>query len=363
MSVRRLDPSQPASFTFSADNEAWARATIAKFPEGKQASAVIGLLWRAQEQSGGWLPEPAIRTVGEMLDMAHIRVLEVATFYTMFQLSPVGKKAHIQVCGTTPCMLRGSEALIEACKKRINEQPHKLSPDGNFSWEEVECLGACVNAPLIQVGNKLYEDLTPETLGDVMDAFARGETPEAGPRIERDFSAPIGGATTLNQPGFYEELAVRFADTGNSAGAEPVASPPDENKSNAGPAAALNEAVKVTGPDTARGASSIAAGAATAALTLAGTDASATSAADEADEAGKPAALAGPRGGQADDLKRISGVGPKIEGILNELGIFHFDQVANWSRETTQWVDNYLSFKGRIDREDWIAQARKLAAE
>ena len=152
MSVRRLDPHQPASFAFTPENAAWAKATIANYPPGKQASAVIPLLWRAQEQHNGWLPEPAMRLVADMLGMAYIRVYEIATFYTMFQLSPVGKKAHVQVCGTTPCMLRGAEALVEVCKRRINHDPHHLSADGDFSWEEVECLGACANAPMVQVG-------------------------------------------------------------------------------------------------------------------------------------------------------------------------------------------------------------------
>ena len=137
MAVRRLDPNQPASFEFTPENLAWAKATIAKYPEGKQASAVIPLLWRAQEQEG-WLTEPAIRNVADMLGMAYIRVYEVATFYTMFQLSPVGRKAHIQVCGTTPCMLRGSEKLLKVCRDRIHPEPHHPSEDGNFSWEEVE---------------------------------------------------------------------------------------------------------------------------------------------------------------------------------------------------------------------------------
>lgn len=368
MSVRRLDPSQPADFAFTPGNEAWARETIAKFPEGKQASAVIGLLWRAQEQSGGWLPEPAIRYVSEMLGMAHIRVLEVATFYTMFQLSPVGKKAHIQVCGTTPCMLRGSEALIAACKKRINEAPHKLSPDGNFSWEEVECLGACVNAPLIQVGNELYEDLTPETLGDVLDTFALGQTPEPGPRIERQFSAPIGGATTLNTPEFFDQLAARFAGTGETNGtqaqgvmAESAAGTDSAGDRNAAALAApVNVTAEVTSGADADDGSTIAANAAAAAANLASSKAPAAA---SSDDGAKPAALTAPRDGQADDLKLISGVGPKLEGILNELGIYHFDQVADWSQETVEWVDDYLSFKGRIERDGWIAQAKKLAGE
>jgi NADH-quinone oxidoreductase subunit E len=197
MSVRRLDPHQPASFAFTPENEAWAKATIGNYPPGKQASAVIALLWRAQEQHGGWLPEPAIRLVADRLGMAHIRALEVATFYTMFQLSPVGKKAHVQVCGTTPCMLRGAEALVEVCRRRIHADPHHLSPDGAFSWEEVECLGACANAPMVQIWKDTYEDLTPDLFEKVLDGFASGTPPKAGSQIGRQASCPVRGPTTL----------------------------------------------------------------------------------------------------------------------------------------------------------------------
>lgn len=199
MSVRRLHPDQPATFDFTAENLAWAEATIANYPPGKQASAVIPLLWRAQEQHDNWLPEPAIRYVADMLDMAYIRVYEIATFYTMFQLSPVGKKAHVQVCGTTPCMLRGSEDLKEVCRRRIHHDPHHLSADGNFSWEEVECLGSCANAPMVQIFKDTYEDLTPELFEKVLDGFAAGKPPKPGSQIGRQASAPLGGPTTLKE--------------------------------------------------------------------------------------------------------------------------------------------------------------------
>jgi len=197
MAVRRLHPDQPASFEFTPENLAWAKETIAKFPPGKQASAIIMLLWRAQEQHGGWLPEPAIRYVARMLGMADIRALEVATFYTMFQLAPVGRVAHLQVCGTTPCQLRGAEGLIEVCKRRISPEPHHLSKDGTFSWEEVECLGCCANAPVVQIGKDTYEDLTPELLEKVLDGFAKGTPPKPGSQIGRQASCPQGGPTTL----------------------------------------------------------------------------------------------------------------------------------------------------------------------
>ena len=205
MSVRRLAATevQPASFAFSPENEAWAATVIAKFPAGKQASAVIPFLMRAQEQEG-WVSKAAIETIADRLAMKHIRVLEVATFYTQFQLAPVGSVAHIQVCGTTPCMLRGSDGIIEVCKTRIAHHAHELSADGRFSWEEVECLGACVNAPMVAVASDTYEDLTVETFNAVLDAFERGETPAPGPQHGRNGAMAEGGQTSLTDPGLYD---------------------------------------------------------------------------------------------------------------------------------------------------------------
>lgn len=199
MAVRRLAPKekQPVSFAFTEENLAWAKKQIEKYPPGRQASAVIPILWRVQEQHDGWVSEVAIRAVADLLGMAYIRVLEIATFYTMFQLEPVGKKAHVQVCGTTPCMLRGAKDLIDVCKHRIHHDPFHVSPDGNFSWEEVECLGACVNAPMVMIWKDTYEDLTPETLNKVLDGFASGKPPKPGPQIDRQFAAPVGGPRTL----------------------------------------------------------------------------------------------------------------------------------------------------------------------
>lgn len=197
MAVRRFDPDQPETFSFTPENLAWAKETITKYPAGKQASAVVPLLWRAQEQHQGWLPEPAVRYIADMLDMAYIRVYEVATFYTMFQLSPVGRKAHVQVCGTTPCMLRGAEQIRDVCKRRIHPEHHHLSADGDFSWEEVECLGSCANAPMVQIGKDTYEDLTPELFEKVLDGFAKGEPPRPGSQTGRQASCPAGGPTTL----------------------------------------------------------------------------------------------------------------------------------------------------------------------
>jgi NADH-quinone oxidoreductase subunit E len=205
MSVRRLAPPelQPKDFSFTAENRAWADKVIARYPAGRQASAVIPLLWRAQEQHHGWLPQKAIEHVAEMLGMARIRVLEVATFYTMFLLQPVGKRAHVQVCGTTPCRLRGADDLFKVCERRINPEAFHLSADGDFSWEEVECLGACVNAPMVLIWNDTYEDLTAESFEKVLDGFASGKPVKPGPQIDRQFSAPIGPQTTLIDPKLY----------------------------------------------------------------------------------------------------------------------------------------------------------------
>jgi len=204
MAVRRLaSPEiQPKEFSFSADNLAWAKKQIEKYPPGRQASAIIPLLWRAQEQHGGWLPEPAIRYVAEMLGMARIRALEVATFYTMFQLEPVGKFL-VQLCGTTPCMLRGSEDLKEVCERRIGHQ-HHVTSDGKFSWIEVECLGACVNAPMVQINADFYEDLTPDSFETLLNDLVAGKEVKTGPQNGRQFSAPEGGPTTLTEPEIYK---------------------------------------------------------------------------------------------------------------------------------------------------------------
>jgi NADH-quinone oxidoreductase subunit E len=203
MSVRRLAPPeiQPKEFSFSKENLAWAKQQIAKYPEGRQQSAILPLLWRAQAQAGGWLPEAAIRYITELLGMAHIRGLEVATFYTMFNLEPVGK-FHVQMCGTTPCRLRGADDLEKVCRKRIGDQMH-VTADGKFSWVEVECLGACVNAPMVQINADYYEDLTAESLGKILDQFAAGKTPKPGPQVDRQLSAPAGGATTLIDKSIY----------------------------------------------------------------------------------------------------------------------------------------------------------------
>lgn len=187
---------QPASFAFTPENLAKAKAHIAKYPPGRQASAVLALLDLAQRQHGNWLPRAAMDVVAEMLGMARIRVYEIATFYTMFNLRPVGKHL-IQLCRTTPCWLRGSDGIRDACMKRLGVGIGETTADGNFTLVEVECLAACVNAPAVQINDDYYEDLTPPKMVEIIDRLARGEKPAYGSQIKRQFSAPAGGLTTL----------------------------------------------------------------------------------------------------------------------------------------------------------------------
>ncbi len=252
----------------------------------------------AQEQEGGWLPEPAIRLVADILEMPHIRALEVATFYTMFNLSPVGRKAHIQVCGTTPCMLRGAEALKQICRERIHYDQGHVSADGDFSWTEVECAGACVNAPMVQIEADTFEDLTPDLFNKLIDDIAAGRPVHPGPQIDRQFAEPEGGATTLTDEGLYNG---RASKTPTIKGKAPV-----------------GEKVREPAP--------------------------------------------APAGDAADDLKLISGVGPKLEQKLNALGVRRYAQIAAWTADDVGRFDNELSFHGRIERDNWVGQAKALAA-
>jgi NADH-quinone oxidoreductase subunit E len=194
MSNRRLADDQPESFAFTPENQAWAAKEITKYPEGRQASAIIALLWRAQKQNDYWLPRAAIELVARMLDMPYIRALEVATFYTMFNLEPVGRH-HVQLCGTTPCVLRGAEEIKKVCHNKIGEPGH-VSKDGKFSWVEVECLGACCNAPMVQINDDYFEDLTPENFSTLLDDLAAGKPVKVGSQTGRVSSEPPGGKLT-----------------------------------------------------------------------------------------------------------------------------------------------------------------------
>jgi NADH-quinone oxidoreductase subunit E len=392
MAVRRLHPDQPAQFAFTAENLSWAAATIAKYPPGKQASAVLPLLWRAQEQAGGWLPEPAIRAVCDMLDMAYIRGIEIATFYTMFQLSPIGSRAHVQVCGTTPCMLRGARDLVAVCQHRIGEHQHVPNADGTLSWEEVECIGVCANAPVVQVGKDTFEDLTPADLEKILDAFLAGKPPAPGSRIGRKASCPVTGPTSLTDAALYDGSTIgawkmRFEDVAAApAGAAVESSPPPALASPAHKAA-VAEGVSPSspgGPPKSPPQPAIHPAALTA-MANAGLvkelEARGTGKPLSAGELDKikgdmhrdrlaaaaapaePPLLKEPHDGQADDLSLIWGVADKMAEKLNAIGVWHFDQIAKWTPADVAWFESKLEgFKGRVIRDKWIEQAQKLAS-
>ena len=221
MSVRRLAPIQPASFAWSADSQREVERWLAKFPPHRKQSASIPLLWVVQKQEG-WVSEPAIRTVAELLGMPVVRVLEVATFYTMFQLDPVGSAALIQVCGTTPCALRGAGELMDRCKRDIGPKD-RLSADGKFTWQEVECLGACANAPMAQINDRYFEDLTGDDMGAIIAEFRAGGSPEPGSRVGRTSSEPEGGAQTLTDPALYDGSAAHPVELPNRPQPAPAA--------------------------------------------------------------------------------------------------------------------------------------------
>lgn len=368
--LRRLYHEQPESFAFTPANQAWAEAQITKYPEGRQASAVIALLFRAQEQEG-WVSRPAVEYVADMLDMPRMRVLEVATFYTMLHLRPVGSVAHVQVCGTLSCLLCGSEDLIAVCQEKIAPGPGMLSADGRFSWEEVECLGACANAPMIQIGKDYYEDLTAEKLGWLIDELAAGRQPVPGPQSGRYAAEPLPGLTTLKEyeagkaphnqsvtlalargdgmkriDGTEVPLLTPWLDRGANhkpGAAAAQAAPAAKAEATPEPAAEKPKPVRKPGPAPKKpvAAAPVAAG-----------------------EGRKPEGIAAARGGQADNLKEIEGIGPALEKLCHEMGIFHFDQIAAWGPEEIAWMDgNLKGFKGRISRDKWVAQAKLIVSE
>jgi len=188
---------EPASFVFTPAYMDRAQKIIAKYPEGRQASAVMPLLDLAQRQNAGWLPRVAMDYIADLLKMPRIRVYEVATFYTMYNLNPVGKHV-VQLCTTTPCWLRGSDDIVKTCETKLGIGLGETTDDGQFTLREVECLGACVNAPIVQIGDDFYEDVGPEHMEKIIDALTRGETPKAGSQIGRRSSEPVGGLTTLH---------------------------------------------------------------------------------------------------------------------------------------------------------------------
>ncbi len=318
MSGRHFAPEseQPENFAWSAENQAVVTDTLSKYPDNRAASAVIPMLDLAQRQEG-WVSRAAIEVIADQLDMAPIRVMEVASFYTMFNLAPIGKY-HVQVCGTTPCWLRGVDQVYAALKEECGIGNGQTSEDGLFTVTEVECLGACVNAPMVQINDDYYEDLDKDNFKGLLRALRNGEDPKTNSQTGRQSSEAAGGATALTEVDF----SVRHSRKLNGNASEP--SVPEQ----AAPSSAPEEDQQPALDDPAR-----------------------------------PPALDGARENQADDLKKINGVGPKIEEILNDLGVYHYDQVAAWTPEQVAWVDGYLKFKGRIDREDWIEQANKLAGD
>ncbi|WP_256751243.1 NADH-quinone oxidoreductase subunit E [Mesorhizobium sp. Mes31] len=416
MSVRRLAEAsvQPASFAFNRANAAAAKQWIKKYPKGREQSAIIPLLMLAQEQEG-WVTKAAIETISDMLGMPRIRGLEVATFYTQYQLNPVGTRAHIQVCGTTPCMLRGSEALMDVCRSKIHHDQFHTNDKGTLSWEEVECLGACVNAPMVMIFKDTFEDLTPERLAEIIDLYesGKGASVAPGPQNGRTGSEPASGLTTLKSEKAIlkstrdkeAKAATKAAkDAAPVAATAPAAAAPAAQAS-AAPVAPSNAGKpKTDAPETspalktpsktkvapaAEKAASVsaplhsAANANTAAPEVeqvskqrngpktkaepaaaykapeAKAPAAKAAAKPSLEDKNRPAGIAKPA--LVDDLKLISGVGPKIEGILHTLGIFTFAQVAAWKKAEREWVDGYLSFQGRIERDDWVKQAKALA--
>ncbi|WP_290691234.1 MULTISPECIES: NADH-quinone oxidoreductase subunit E [unclassified Haematobacter] len=409
--LRRLYHAQPNHFEFAPANLDWAKAQISKYPEGRQASAVIPLLWRAQEQEG-WLTKPAIEYVADMLGMAYIRVLEVATFYFMFQLQPTGTVAHVQICGTTSCMICGAEDLMAVCKKRINAQPHELSADGKFSWEEVECLGACSGAPMAQIGKDYYENLTEDKLVALLDDLAAGKVPVPGPQNGRFSSEPATGLTSLTdlaedrpERNASVTLALAIGDTvkridGTEVplnapwldrsdrnapveGGEEVQPTPGAGHPIDETGISIEEApVETVGRPEVEGTATGGTATGEPGQPVAGDDPEGRDDKDVDQEPEsdpkvtaedavilgggaptRPGFLPEPREGEADNLLRISGVGPKLEKMLHDLGIFHFDQIAAWTAEDLAWIDAHLhEFKGRALREDWIGQAKILAA-
>jgi len=401
MSVRRLaEPAvQPAAFAFNAEMAAQAQTWIGKYPSGREQSAIIPLLMLAQEQEG-WVTKAAIESIADMLGMPYIRALEVATFYTQFQLKPVGTRAHVQVCGTTPCMLRGAGELIDVCRSKIHPEQFHPNEDGTLSWEEVECLGACVNAPMVMIFKDTYEDLTPERLAEIIDAFEAGKggsiTP--GPQNGRIHSVPAGGLTSLidetavlkaTRDREKASVATAEAETAGAGAAHvapsnaakpktdaPETSPAIKSPSPVKASAAAEKAASVAAPaHSAKAANETEPAAEGEARQRKAREAKAepaaafkapeTAKAKAADEKpsleskDRPAAIERPAA--PDDLQLISGIGPKIEGTLHSLGIYTFAQIASWKTAEREWVDSYLSFKGRIDREDWVRQAAALA--
>ena len=319
--LRRLHEEQPRSFSFTSENKVWAEAQIKKYPVGREASAIIPLLWRAQEQEG-WLTRPAIEYVADLLGMAYMRALEVATFYFMFHLQPVGKVAHVQVCGTLSCMLCGAEDLITVCKEKISPNPHQLSADGNFSWEEVECLGACSNAPMAQIGKDYFEDLSEETLRQIIDNLCTEEPPTPGPQNGRFASEPKQGLTSLMK---YESGRTKFNGSVQMA-------------------FDLKDTIKrIDGTETELVTPWLKVGKKKTMQSV----------------MRKPKILKSPKKSVPDNLSSLSGLGEKSKIILNRLGIYYIVQVSQWGAEEINWVHSHSSGSLSLNKlKSFVEQAK-----
>lgn len=401
MSSRRLAIRQPESFALSAAAKKDIAHWVKKYPKGRQRSAMIPALWIAQKDAGGWLPEAALRAVGDLLDMAYIRVYEVVTFYTMFNLAPVGVH-HVQLCGTTPCWLRGSDDLIAMLKRKIGPKG-SLSTDGKLSWIEVECLGSCSNAPMVQIsngsGDHYYEDLTADTLEAVLDSLVAGGSPEQGPQNSRHTSEPEGGAMALTTKNlskargklvklpnaekkakinYYEwdpkeRRATRggWVDPQLKADRDPKNRPDNTGKDLTG--GLVEEPPFAAKPKRSGKAASVKLDDKPSEV-VAGADAvpgpkvqgrARTKTKTEAWKSPKPKTLYtdGPTDGMPDDLKQIKGVGPKFEADMNAKGIYYFRQIGAWKAADIKTVeaDALSRYPGRIKRDEWVKQAKALS--
>ena len=377
MSARRLAIRQPESFTLSANAKKEIATWVKKYPKDRARSALIPALWIAQKDAGGWLPEPALRLLGDMLDMAYIRVYEVATFYTMFNLEPVGTH-YVQLCGTTPCWLRGSDDLIAMLKRKIGPQ-RSISDDGKLSWLEVECLGSCANAPMVQIsnadGDHYYEDLTADSLEAVLDDLVAGKTPKAGSQSGRHTSEPAGGALSLTTADLSSARPklTKLPNQDKKAVVNYYEWDPKERRATRGgwvdPAKKASRDPKKRGDnhgeDLSAGLVEDAPQKARPPRTKKPIDkkpVNKTPAAKKAAPTPKVIYTDGPTDGAPDDLKQIKGIGPKFEGDLNGKGIYYFRQIGAWKAADVKMVEALIdSIPGRIKRDEWVKQGKALA--
>ncbi len=353
---------QPETFALSAkahkDIEAW----VAKYPKERQRSALIPALWIAQKDAGGWLPELAMRAVADKLGMAYIRVYEVVTFYTMFNMSPVGEH-FIQLCGTTPCWLRGSDNLKDVCAKKIGPQ-NTVSADGKLSWLEVECLGACANAPMVQIsnaaGDSYYEDLTAESFETLIDDLAAGKTPDYGPQNSRHTSEAEGGAQALTTDAAYKKMGaiVKLPHAEKKAKVNYYECDPKEKRATR---RGWVDPARKANPDPKKRSGNL------------GRDLT-KGLVDEDPNKGLPKRSAnkpkpkvlytdGATDGAPDDLKQIKGIGPKFEKELNSNGVYYFAQIGAWKAADVKLVEEKIDSlaTGRIKRDDWVKQGKAFA--